>query len=55
MSSFPKKMLLPHWRLGTATLRATFFTSVGKTFVVKPESNLLSLIREVCAKASSNS
>ena len=52
MNSFPRKMLLPHWRMSCATLRATFFTSVGATFVAKPESNLLSLVRQACAKAA---
>ena len=52
MASFPKKMLLPHWRVSCATLRATIFTSVGKTFVAKPEASLMSIIRKACAEAA---
>lgn len=46
LSSFPRKMLAPHARFHCATLRACFITSVGKTFLIKPEQGLLKKLRE---------
>jgi hypothetical protein len=47
--TFPIKMLSPHPRFFCATLRAMFVTSIGKTFIVKPEPGLLSKLRAVTA------
>ena len=49
LASFPRKMLKPHTRFRSATLRACFTTSVGKTFIVKPEQGLLKKISEAVA------
>lgn len=43
--TFPRKMLAPHPRFHALTLRAFFLTSVGKTFVVKPERGLVTKLR----------
>jgi hypothetical protein len=47
--TFPTKMLSPHPHFYCATLRAMFVTSIGKTFVVKPEPGLLSKLRAATA------
>ena len=54
LSSFPGKMLTPHPRLQSATLRACFFTSVGKTFSIKPERGLLNRLAESGASAAND-
>ncbi len=44
--TFPRKMLSPHPLFYSATLRAIFVTSIGKTFLVKPEPGLITKLRE---------
>ena len=46
LSKFPKKMLTPHFRFQSVTLRACFVTSIGKTFLIKPERGLLNRLVE---------
>ena len=43
--TFTTKMLTPHPRFYCVTLRAMFVTSIGKTFVIKPEPGLLGKLR----------
>ena len=49
---FSIKMLMPNWRSSCFTLRAQFVTSIGETFNVKPEKNLISRLRKECASIS---
>ena len=50
--TFPRKMLSPHPRFYSATLRACFVTSIGKTFTVKPEHGLLRKLRAAATAAT---
>jgi hypothetical protein len=43
---FARDMLLPNFRIGCFTLRAQAFTSLGHVFETKPESGLLSKLKE---------
>jgi hypothetical protein len=42
------KALMPAYRISLRTLRAEAFSSIGKTFVAKPESSLIAKLRGAC-------
>jgi hypothetical protein len=48
LRNFSKDLLMPHYRISCFTVRAQFFSSLGKTFVAKPEQNLLVKLKEAC-------
>lgn len=48
LAHFAKRMMMPNRRTSCATLRATLITSVGNQFIVKPQRNLVSKLREEC-------
>lgn len=46
---FGRTAMMPHYRIAIRTLRAQAFSSLGKAFVAKPESNLLDTLYKACA------
>ena len=45
---FAKDMFMPNYKVSCFTLRAQFFSSIGKIFNVKPERNLIVKLKETC-------
>ncbi|MBK9596445.1 MAG: hypothetical protein IPO57_14290 [Rhodocyclales bacterium] len=46
LESFSNKMLKPNLWLSCATIKAQFHTSIGEVFMVKPERDLIQMLRQ---------
>lgn len=53
LTYFAKGMLMPNYRLSCFSLRGQAFISTGRVFNIKPESSLLSMLRDACKELES--
>lgn len=54
IKNFCEYMMMPKYRTSCFTLRAEFYSSIGQTFRVKPESYLIGMFRDECVRLSKN-